>query len=266
MEAETQDHRRRNVAVEEIEQDTQQDQDAPIRLTHEALLKHWHKAVQALKSPLCLCLLAALLLRIWLVVHTNGVIDGDEALVGIQAEHILRGEHPAYFYGQAYMGSLEAYLMALIFAVAGPSVWSLRAEPILLSLGVVWLTWRLAGALAETAHLSQNARLLFQTLAALFAALTPLYDTVLQLRTLGGYIETFILMLLLLLSALQLTRRWRSGASEKELAWRWAAIRIRGWPGIMDRPAHYFGYARCRLLDYRVFGTRTAATSTESNC
>src|SRR5690242_14421591 len=35
-------------------------------------------------SPLWLCLLIALVLRIWLVVHTNGVIDGDEALVGIQ--------------------------------------------------------------------------------------------------------------------------------------------------------------------------------------
>ena len=44
------------------------------------------------------------------------------------------------------MGSLEAYLMARIFAIVGPSVWALRAEPILLSLVVVWLTWKLAAA------------------------------------------------------------------------------------------------------------------------
>src|SRR5207248_5606405 len=107
------------------------------------------RCYSALRSPLWLCLLAALLIRVWLVYHTHGVIDGDEALVGIQAEHILRGEHPFYFYGQAYMGSLEAYLMVILFVIAGPSVWTLRAEPILLSLVVVGLTWRLAGALAD---------------------------------------------------------------------------------------------------------------------
>ncbi len=174
--------------------------------------------------PLVFCLLAALLLRILLVVHTNGVVNGDEALVGIQAEHILRGEHPYYYYGQPYMGSLEAYLMAALFAIAGASAWTLRAEPILLSLVVVWLTWRLAGMLADAAQLPGYAKIVFQTVAALFAAIPPLYDTVQQLRTLGGYIETFILMLLLLLSALQLTRRWQAGASQKEIALRWAGI------------------------------------------
>ena len=177
-----------------------------------------------LRSPLWFCLLLALLIRIWLIYHTHGVIDGDEAMVGIQAEHILRGEHPIYFYGQAYMGSLEAYLMAILFALAGPSTWMLRAEPTLLSLLVVYLTWRLAGALAQTAQLSSSATRIFQTIAALFAAVPPLYDTVLELRTLGGYIETFVLMLLLLLSVLQLTRRWHAGVSSKELALRWVGI------------------------------------------
>jgi len=62
------------------------------------------------------------------------------------------------------------------------------------------------------------------TIAALLAAIPPLYDGILELRTYGGYIETFILMLLLLLSALQLTRRWHAGASQRELALRWAGI------------------------------------------
>src|SRR6266496_6042836 len=183
--------------------------------------KRWYSA---LRSPLWLCLLAALLIRVWLVYHTHGVIDGDEAMVGIQAEHILRGEHPYYYYGQPYMGSLEAYLMAILFAIAGPSVWMLRAEPILLSLGVVWLTWKLAGILADTAQLPPFAQQMFKTIAALFAAISPLYDTVLELRTLGGYIETFVLMLCLLIAAFQLTRRWQAGAANKELALRWAGI------------------------------------------
>src|SRR5437588_5738891 len=185
------------------------------------LRKSWYSV---LCSPLWLCLLAALLIRVWLVYHTHGVIDGDEAMVGIQAEHILRGEHPYYYYGQPYMGSLEAYLMAILFAIAGPSVWMLRAEPILLSFGVVWLTWKLAGILADAAQLPPFARQMFKTIAALFAAVPPLYDTVLELRTLGGYIETFVLMLLLLISVFQLTRRWQAGAANKELALRWAGI------------------------------------------
>jgi len=173
---------------------------------------------------LWVCLLLALIIRAWLVARTNGVIDGDEVLVGVQAEHILRGELPIYFYGQPYMGSLEAYLVALFIAIAGPSVWTLRAEPVLLSLVVVWLIWKLAATLAEIAQLPSYAKLFFMTIAALIAAIPPLYDGILELRTYGGYIETFILMLLLLLSALQLTQRWHGGAAKRELALRWAGI------------------------------------------
>src|SRR5690242_12170901 len=175
-------------------------------------------------APLLICLLIALAIRSWLAYHTNGFIDGDEALVGIQAQHILQGQFPTYFYNQPYMGSLEAYLMAIIFAVAGSSVWTLRAEPILLSLVVVWLTWKLAGALADAANLPRHAKQWFMNIAALLAAIPPLYDTVLQMRMLGGYIEIFILMLFLLLSTLQLTNRRAAGASRRELALRWAGI------------------------------------------
>ncbi|HEY6285925.1 MAG TPA: hypothetical protein VIX20_09705 [Ktedonobacteraceae bacterium] len=174
--------------------------------------------------PLLFCLLIAIVVRAFIVIHTQGFIDGDEALVGIQAEHILRGELPIYFYNQPYMGSLEAYIMAGIFAIVGPSVWALRAEPILLSLIVVWLTWKLASALADTVRLPLHAKQWFMTIAAFLAAIPPLYDTVLQLRTLGGYVEIFIFMLLLMLFALALTNRRAAGASRRELAWRWASI------------------------------------------
>ena len=175
-------------------------------------------------AALWVCLLVAVVARVWLVIHTHGVIDGDEALVGIQAEHILRGELPVYFYGQPYLGSLETYCIALLFAIFGPSVWVLRAEPILMSLILVWLTWRLASILAGAAQLPPYARRYFVTIAALLAAIPPLYDGIAEMRTWGGLIETLILMLLLLLSALQLTRRWREGAPRRELALRWAGI------------------------------------------
>jgi len=175
-------------------------------------------------SPLWVCLLIALALRVWLIVHTHGVIDGDEALVGIQAERILHGDFPVYFYGIPYFGSIEAYLVALVFVITGPSVWALRTEPLLISLLLVWLIWKFAHALADIAHLPPYARTSFTSIAILVAAVPPLYDGVIELRTFGGYIETFVLILLLLLATLQLTRRWHSGASSRELAWRWAAI------------------------------------------
>src|SRR5271167_1493877 len=62
--------------------------------------KRWYTF---LRSPLWICLLLAIIIRVWLVARTHGVIDGDEVLVGVQAEHILHGEFPVYFYGQPYM-------------------------------------------------------------------------------------------------------------------------------------------------------------------
>ena len=41
--------------------------------------------------------------------------------MGIQAERILHGNFPVYFYGIPYFGSLEAYLVSILFAIFGPS-------------------------------------------------------------------------------------------------------------------------------------------------
>lgn len=172
------------------------------------------------RSPAWIFLLVAVAVRIWLTVHTHGIIEGDEALLGLQAEQIARGSHPIYFWAQPYMGTLEAHLVALLFLLAGPSVWTLRAEPILLSLLLMWLTWKLANALSDLAGLPDYARLWFVTFAMCAAAIPPLYDLVVELRTYGGYIETFIITLWLLLSVLRLTQRWHE-ASTRELALRW---------------------------------------------
>jgi hypothetical protein len=158
-----------------------------------------------LRSPLWACLLLTLIVRIWLTIHTHGVIAGDEANVGIQAEHILRGERPVYYYSQPYMGNLEAYFIAFIFLFTGPTVWAFRAEPILISLALVYLTWRFSAVLADVASLSGRAKRLFMTIATLVAAFPPLYDMVEEMRAKGGYVEIFTLILWLLLCAFRLT-------------------------------------------------------------
>jgi hypothetical protein len=177
-----------------------------------------------LLSPLWLCLLLALVIRVVLIVRTHGTLDGDEALLGIQAQHILQGERPIYFYGIPYFGSLEAYVAALLFALFGPSVAALRAETTAFSLLLVCVTWWLAGLLAKAARLSPSARTCFTLVAALVAALPPLYDGIVELRTGGGWIESFVVMLLLMVAVQRLTTRWHEKAAYRELALRWAGV------------------------------------------
>jgi hypothetical protein len=175
-------------------------------------------------SPLGFCLLLALAVRVLLVVRSQGFVEGDEVLIGIQAQHILHGELPIYFYGQPYMGSLEAYLVAVVFAIFGSSDWTLRIEPTILSVVLVGLAWKLACVLADEVGLPPRAKRYFAFIVALITAVPPLYDIIPQLRTWGGYPETFNLILLLFICVLRLTQRWKQEASRKELTWRWAGI------------------------------------------
>jgi hypothetical protein len=85
----------------------------------------------------------------------------DETTVGLMGRHVLGGEFPVFFWGQAFMGAAEAYLHALVFATAGASVAALRLWPVLLSL----LHAGLAGLLA--------ARLVGQGRVAAVLALLP---------------------------------------------------------------------------------------------
>ena len=80
------------------------------------------------RSPAWVLVLIAIAIRIWLTIDTRGIIEGDEALLGLQAEQILRGAHRIDFWAQPYMGTLEAHLVALLFWIAGPSTWTLRAS------------------------------------------------------------------------------------------------------------------------------------------
>ncbi len=197
--------------------------------------------------PLWICLCIALLVRVYLIIHTHGAIAADEAETGIQAEHILRGELPVYYYGQAYMGSLEAYIIALMFTITGPSVFALRLATSLVSLGLIVLTWVFALALADEAGLSPRAKRCFIYVATLFAALPPLYDAVLELRSLGGYVEAMVIMLWLLYSAFRLTQRWRRGALPLELALRWLGIGFLLGLGLWTDPLIMYAVAAIAL-------------------
>ncbi|MEV1286450.1 hypothetical protein [Micromonospora sp. NPDC049679] len=77
--------------------------------------------------------LAGLGFRLWLILTGTPPTNSDEATIGLAALHIAGGhDFPVFFYGQHYMGTVEAYLAAPFVAVVGPSPLALRIPTLLL--------------------------------------------------------------------------------------------------------------------------------------
>ena len=75
----------------------------------------------------------AVALRIVLIAQGWPSLSSDEGTMGLMALHVAyHGEMPVFFYGQGYMGSLEAYLAAPLFQLFGPSAFMLRLGLLLL--------------------------------------------------------------------------------------------------------------------------------------
>ena len=73
----------------------------------------------------------AVLLRAFLAWQGWTPTNGDEAMMNLAALHISEGrDFPIFFYGQHYLGVLEAYIGALLFHIFGPSVLPMRLEMI----------------------------------------------------------------------------------------------------------------------------------------
>lgn len=68
----------------------------------------------------------------------------DEATTGIMGLAVLRGELPVYFFGQPFMGALDAYLTAPFFVTLGVSARSLELVAVVVTLAWMALTVRLA--------------------------------------------------------------------------------------------------------------------------
>lgn len=71
-------------------------------------------------------LTVAILYRVVLTLRGWPMVQSDEAVIGLMARHILHGERPIWFWGQQYMGALQAYVAALVFKIFGSSSLSLR--------------------------------------------------------------------------------------------------------------------------------------------
>ncbi|MDQ4123998.1 MAG: glycosyltransferase family 39 protein [Actinomycetota bacterium] len=86
--------------------------------------------------------IVGIVFRIWMLASPIGMLDSDEAVVGLMARHMLEGEFPVFFWGQPYGGPHEAALAAGVFWVTGSSVIALKLVPAALSAVAAVLTWR----------------------------------------------------------------------------------------------------------------------------
>lgn len=95
------------------------------------LTKKVKKNRYMLAASLIVALCAAV--RLYFIAHNWPLTNSDEGTVGLMALHIAHfKDFPVYLYGQGTLGSLEAYVGALLFPFFGPTVFALRFGLLLL--------------------------------------------------------------------------------------------------------------------------------------
>ncbi len=171
-----------------------------------------------MRRHLLAILLIALIARVVLLASNAVSFHSDEAVVALMARHILQGERPIFFYGQAYMGSLDAWLVAVGFRLFGESVLIIRIVQAILYLLIVATGYLFAWRISRKPVIAAVTGLIL----ALPPVLVALYTT----ATLGGYNE------MLLCGNLVLLFGYDVAGAHRRSWWRWAALGLAaglGW-------------------------------------
>ena len=98
----------------------------------------------------------------------------DEAITGLMSLAILRGVPQVFYWGQPYLGAVDAYLAAGAFYVFGPSTLALRLGTAWLSVLWVWAAWRIGRRIAGPG---------WGLLGGLQLAVPPIFLTFMQLSS-----------------------------------------------------------------------------------
>lgn len=142
------------------------------------------------------CVVVAILIRLDFMRAVQFTIDGDEAIVGLMGKHILEGRGiPVFYYGQHYMGSLEAIMASVSFALFGLSPFALQLVPLCWSVALVPLVYIIGRSL-----MTRRVGLV----AATLMAVPPPALIVWSSKARGGFIEIVFLGAF----ALYLTMLW----------------------------------------------------------
>lgn len=103
------------------------------------------RAIPGLTLLLALAALAGVGLQLPFLV--TPLLNVDEAIEGLAARAILRGELPVFFYGQAHMGTLGVYALAAASWLAGSTPLTLKVTALVV-FGLFAVTlWRLGARL-----------------------------------------------------------------------------------------------------------------------
>ena len=140
--------------------------------------------------------LVGLALRLDFMWAAGFTIDGDEAIVGLMGLDILDGQGvPVFYYGQHYMGSLEAIMASWFFAIFGASSFTLQLVPLVWSLALIVLAYILGRLIS-----GRRGGLI----AATLTAVAPPALLVWSSKARGGFIEVVVIGAV----ALCLTIKW----------------------------------------------------------
>ncbi len=185
-----------------------------------------------------LLLLLAFAWRLAILLRTDFAIDGDEGTIGLMALHIARlTDFPVFYYGQPYMGSLEAWVAALPVALFGASAVALKLTALAFALATVALGYLLARRVLGAAG---------GFAAGLYLALPPMMLSEWSLKLRGGYTSLLALGLAILLLAHTIGTR---GATRSRAAWLGVLMGLATWLNLLAFP--FLGAALISLIARR---------------
>ena len=127
--------------------------------------------------------------------------NSDEAIVGLMAKHIIQGERPIFFYGQAYMGSLDAFLVSFAFKIFGMHVWVIRFVQIFL-FAMTTISIYMFVIIAF-----DDDKIAF--LSSLLLVISPLNLILYTTVSLGGYGEAFLIGAISILISIKLIKQFQ---------------------------------------------------------
>ena len=181
--------------------------------------------------------------RLAILFGTGFAVDGDESTLGLMAMHIAQlREAPVWFYGQPYMGSFEAYLVALPMAVFGATAVTLKLTGLTAALATVLLGWLLVRrTLGPVAGL----------VAGLYLAVPPMVLSMWSMKTSGGRMLLYPLGIAMLLSAQAIGAR---GATRRNTVVLGLLVGLATWLNLLLFP--FIGAACLLLLSRREVVTR----------
>jgi hypothetical protein len=137
----------------------------------------------------------ALAIRLFLLLRSSWLLEGDDALSTLMALRVLDGDRPIMLKNQTYAAAWEPYAMALSYAVFGISRMAAKLPALLGSLCLIGTTWLLAREVGGRAA---------AWFAAALMAVPPVYVLVLSLKPWAPYTEVMLFGSLSLLGAMRL--------------------------------------------------------------